>query len=351
MKADGCLVTQVEPIEEEGPVSFLLPALRRVDVVVKEEVKVVHAAAVSRASRFMKTREPEKPKAETPPDRTADKTAMLAGILNGMKPASSPMSTPSQTHAAVGVAGQGQTLGMPMFFSAPPGIGPPSVAPAKRGKNNEHMNRLLGMLKGDGGQSPMASPVMAPPHVANASPMQAFAGDTQDRAFGSPQPERTFAGPPGINTASSGMHTMPPGINTALGSSAPPGINPTPSGRQSRFFKGHSTTPSAVQSPVESPVQAKHRLGDGKVEEPREEADRTSPLHSLQASPQRSQQSRNTRQGIETARSHVERVAPPPGFSRSDHLEWRCTTGPFLSGLRYRHQWTWLYCSTSLINT
>jgi hypothetical protein len=195
-RADHFAVTPVEP-NEEGPVSFLLPARRQVDVVGKEEVKVVPAAAVSRASRFMKTQEPEKPKAEAPPDRTADKTAMLAGILNGMKPASSPMSTPSQTHAAVGVAGQGQPLGMPMFFSAPPGIGPPSVAPAEGGKNNEHMNRLLGMLKGDGGQSPMASPVMAPPHVANASPMHAFAGDTQDRAFGSPQPERTFAGPPG----------------------------------------------------------------------------------------------------------------------------------------------------------
>lgn len=306
---DCPLVTLAEPVEEEGPVSFLLPARRQVDVVVQEEVKVVPAAAVSRASRFMKSQEAQKPSpAETQPDRTADKTALLAGILNGMKPAGSPMSTPSQTHAAVGNSGQAQPLGMPMFFSAPPGIGSPGVAPAaESGKSNEHMNRLLGMLKGDGGPSPMASPVMAPP------PMQAFAAEPQDRAFASTQPERTFAGPPGINTASE-INTAPPGSNTAPGMNAgPPGSAATPSGRQSRFFKGHSTAPSAVQSPIESPVQAKHRLGDDKRGEPREEADR-SPLHSLHASPQQPQQSREPRQGIESARSPVERLVPPPGF-------------------------------------
>lgn len=310
------VVPHVAPVEEEeGPVSFLLPARRQVEVTVKtEEIKPVLAATGSRASRFMKSQEPEKPhKTDDKPDRTADKTALLAGILNGMKPTGSPMSTPSQTHAVAGAA-QGQPLGMPMFFAAPPGIGSPSVGHAvEGGKNNDHMNRLLGMLKGDGGASPMASPVMAPP------PMQMFAGDAQQRTFGgSTQPERTFSGPPGINTA-------PPSINTG-----PSGINTAPPGRQSRFFGGHSTTPSAVQSPVESPVQVKHRLGEGKLEDREEE--RTSPLHSLHASPQRPQQARDHRQGIETARSPVEHLVAPPGFPQATSPGVEMHNRPFALG-------------------
>jgi hypothetical protein len=67
----------------------------------------------------MKAQEPEKPpKTDDESDRMADEKALLAGILNGMKPAGSPMSTPSQARAVAGAA-----LGMPMFHSAPPGIG------------------------------------------------------------------------------------------------------------------------------------------------------------------------------------------------------------------------------------
>jgi hypothetical protein len=118
----------------------------------------------------------------------------------------------------------------------------------------------------------MASPVTALP------PMQMYPGDVQDMSFGgSIQPERTFLGPPGINTAP-GTNAASSGINNA-----PPDINTAPPGRQSRFFGGHSTTPSAVQSPVESPIQATHRLGETRAEDREEET--TSPLHSLHASP------------------------------------------------------------------
>jgi hypothetical protein len=266
-------------VEEDVPVSFLLPARRQQDVIIKtEEPKPVPASAGSRASRFMKSQEPDKaPRVEEKPDRTADKTALLAGILNGMKPAAqSPMTTPAQVHAVAGAA-QGQSLGMPMFFATPPppGIGSPGVG--QGGKSSEHMDRLLGMLKGDAASSGVGSPVMG-----NAPPMQVFGGDAQERTFGRAQPERTFSGPPGIDTA--------------------------PVGRQSRFFKG-STTPSAVQSPVEAPAQVNRA---SKQDEMRQEE---TPMQSVHASPQRAQYNRDPRHGIESARSPVEHhLAPPPGF-------------------------------------
>ncbi|GHJ86354.1 hypothetical protein NliqN6_2756 [Naganishia liquefaciens] len=315
-----------EDVEE---ISFLLPTARKVQTtttiatasnttVVVELTTTNPAAAAGRASRF--TRHIETPTlnqaniAPTPTKAETDakeKTALLAGILginpshgNTMSPAFA--SSPLHQRASPAQSSPHPHPGMPQFFSGPPPPGLSVVQAQSRtppiGQGDDHMSRLLNMLKSGGSDSSSAA----------ATPMLS-------QATSSPLPSSNLVKP--FEAEQTSVQRMPEDamqqtIQSAGGAGGFAGsLSASGSiGRESRFFGRHSGTTSSAQSPVESPIQSKSRPSDGQGEQ--------GPLRWNKSEPAGTSPTQRTKQPApslvpEEARSPLDQQAqampPPPG--------------------------------------
>lgn len=322
-------------MQDDGEeISFLLPTARKVhatitsttDITVVAEPTPTHtAAAAGRASRFTKHFEtptmsqanivPTPTKAETD---AKQKTALLAGILGISSPHSNTMSpayAASPLAQTASPAVSSSTPGMPLFFSGPPPTqshtssqGPSPAPPA--GHGDDHMSRLLSMLK-SGGSNSSGSPVTTP------APAQASTSSIPPPNYAAPQEFDARSAQHAVQSS------MPPPVQSAMPpptqSTMPPPMQPatalTPSGsvgRASRFFGRQSGTTSSAQSPAESPLQAKNRLEDRDSEQfmwnKEDSALSSPPQHVKQVAPPPVEETRSP------MNQQPQPVLPPPGM-------------------------------------
>ena len=316
------LAPTLQGMQDDGEeLSFLLPTARKVQsttvttatntTVVLDSAPINPAAVAGRASRFTKHFEtptlsqanvaPTPTKAET---EAKEKTALLAGIL-GINPPTgntlSPAFTASPLHQRAPPAQASPHPGMPLFFSGPPppGISSPVIhsQTPPTGQGDDHMSRLLNMLKSGGGNSSSpAATTSNPLHMSTAS-------------IPSPKPVVPIK-------SEEGPMQPAPQISAPLPTQSAAGVAASgPFGRESRFFGRQSGTTSSAQSPVESPIQTKSRLDDGLGEQSQlrwqkhESAGSSPTQHTKQVTPS---------SGLEATRSPMnqqsEPIPPPPGM-------------------------------------